>query len=166
VAPPLWARRAVVPGVITLTQPKVRQAKIRGSQKGFQWVILGLHRAPGVLKGVQRGIILHKRTLELSALCGTHTSATTLAARPRGWLRWTSGQPGPLTRGIGQRVGWQPTPPSRRGGVASEQIGLQGGLAGGISHLRHRVDAAESMLAAGEGGQNSSSLRGYTTVAV
>ena len=44
------------PGVITLTQPKVPEAKIRGSQKGFQWVILGLESVPpGVLKGAQRG---------------------------------------------------------------------------------------------------------------
>jgi hypothetical protein len=41
-------------GVITLTQPKVPEAKIRGSQKGFQWVILGVEIVPGVLKGVQR----------------------------------------------------------------------------------------------------------------
>jgi hypothetical protein len=39
----------------TPTQPKVPEAKIRGSQEGFQWVILGLERVPGVLKGVQRG---------------------------------------------------------------------------------------------------------------
>jgi hypothetical protein len=43
------------PGVITLTQPKVLEAKIRGSKKGFQWVILGLERTLGFLKGVQRG---------------------------------------------------------------------------------------------------------------
>jgi hypothetical protein len=36
-------------------EPKVPadpEAKIRGSQKGFQWVVLGLERVPGVLKGV------------------------------------------------------------------------------------------------------------------
>ncbi len=43
------------PGVITLAQPKILEAKIRGSQKGFQWVILGLERAQGVRKRVQRG---------------------------------------------------------------------------------------------------------------
>jgi hypothetical protein len=43
------------PGVITLTQPKVPEAEIRGPQKGFQWVILGVERAPGVFKGVPRG---------------------------------------------------------------------------------------------------------------
>ena len=43
------------PGVITPGQPKVPEAKIRGSQKVFQWVILGLERVPRVLKGVQRG---------------------------------------------------------------------------------------------------------------
>ena len=45
----------MLPGVITLTQPNVPEAKVRGSQKGFQWVILGLETVPGVLKGVQRG---------------------------------------------------------------------------------------------------------------
>ena len=42
-------------GVITPTQPKVPAAEIRGSQKGSQWVILGLERVPEVLKGVPRG---------------------------------------------------------------------------------------------------------------
>ena len=41
--------------MITLTQPKVPEAKIRGSQKAFQWVILGLGRVPGVIKGARRG---------------------------------------------------------------------------------------------------------------
>ena len=43
------------PGVTTLTQPKVPEAKIRGSQEDFQWVILGLERVSRVLKWVQRG---------------------------------------------------------------------------------------------------------------
>ena len=34
------------PGVTTLTQPKVPEAKIRQSQKGFQWIILSLERVP------------------------------------------------------------------------------------------------------------------------
>ena len=43
------------PGVITLTQPKIPEAKIRGAQKGFQWVILvsrGLKRSGRGCKGV------------------------------------------------------------------------------------------------------------------
>jgi hypothetical protein len=36
--------------------------------KGFQWVILGLERVPGVLKGVQRGPTRPPGPLELSAL--------------------------------------------------------------------------------------------------
>ena len=60
-----------MPGVITLTQPKVLEAKIRGSQKGFQWVILGLERALGVLKAVQRGPMGPPGPLELSALRST-----------------------------------------------------------------------------------------------
>jgi hypothetical protein len=61
-------------GVITLTQPKVPEAKIRGSQKGFQWVMLGLEMVSGVLKGVQRsskgshGTLGPPGPLELSAL--------------------------------------------------------------------------------------------------
>ena len=47
---------------------KVPEAKIRGSQKGFQWVILGLERVPGVLKGVQRDPLGPLGPLELSAL--------------------------------------------------------------------------------------------------
>ena len=37
--------RRPAPGVITPSQPKVLEAKVRGSQKGFQWVIPGLERA-------------------------------------------------------------------------------------------------------------------------
>jgi hypothetical protein len=55
------------PGVITLTQPKVPEAKIRGSQKGVQWVILGIERVPGVLKSVQKGPMGPPRPRELSA---------------------------------------------------------------------------------------------------
>jgi hypothetical protein len=54
---------------MTLTQPKVPGAKIRVSQRGFQWVILGLERVPGVLKGVQRPP--PPGPLELSALGDT-----------------------------------------------------------------------------------------------
>jgi hypothetical protein len=43
----------LMPGVITLTQPKVPAAKIRGSQKGFQCVILGLERVQGSSTGCQ-----------------------------------------------------------------------------------------------------------------
>ena len=60
-----------VPGVITLTQPKVPEAKIRGSQKGFQWVILGLKRVSGVLKGARRGPMGPPGPPELSALSTT-----------------------------------------------------------------------------------------------
>ena len=52
-----------------LTQPEAPEAKIRGSQKGLQWIILGLERVTGVLKGVQRG------TLEVSALYFNHTQS-------------------------------------------------------------------------------------------
>jgi hypothetical protein len=56
------------PGVITLTQPKIPEAKIRGSQKGFQWVILGLESAQGVRKRVQRGPVRPLGPPELAAL--------------------------------------------------------------------------------------------------
>ena len=42
-------------GVTTLTQPKVPEAKIRGSQKRIQWVMRGLARVPGVLNGCSNG---------------------------------------------------------------------------------------------------------------
>jgi hypothetical protein len=57
-------------GVITTTQPKVPHAKIRGSQTGFQWVIRGLERVTGVLKGAQRGPMGPPGPLALSALGG------------------------------------------------------------------------------------------------
>jgi hypothetical protein len=59
--------------VITLTQPKVPEAEIRESQKGFQWVILGLERTTGVLTGVQRGPMGSPGLLELSALSSTQS---------------------------------------------------------------------------------------------
>ena len=52
---PNAAKVALRPGVITPPQPKVPEAKIRGSQTGFQCVTLDLERVPGVPKGVQRG---------------------------------------------------------------------------------------------------------------
>ena len=58
-------------GVRTLTQPTAPEAKITGSPKGFQWVVLGLERAPGVLKGVQRGPVGPPGPLGLSALLPT-----------------------------------------------------------------------------------------------
>ena len=58
------------PGVITPTQPKLPEAKIRGSQEGLQWDILGLERVPGVIKGVRRGPMGPPGPLELSALLG------------------------------------------------------------------------------------------------
>jgi hypothetical protein len=61
-----WPRR-----VITLTQPKVpTEAKIRGSQKDFQWqsVVLGLERVPRVIQGVQRGPMGPPRPLQLSPI--------------------------------------------------------------------------------------------------
>ena len=61
--------------MIARTQPEVPGAKIRGSQKGFQWVILGLDRVPRVPKGVRRGPMGPPGPLELSAL------ADALAAR-------------------------------------------------------------------------------------
>ena len=70
----------LTPGVITLTQPKVPEAKIRGSQKGFQWVILGLERVPAVLKGVQRGPMGPPGPLELSALDVGHSALFELYA--------------------------------------------------------------------------------------
>jgi hypothetical protein len=51
-------------GVIVLIQPKAPEAKIRGSQKGFQRVVLGLER----VLGVQRGPVGPAGPLELSAL--------------------------------------------------------------------------------------------------
>ena len=62
------ATAAGMPGMITLTQPKVPEAKIRGSQQGFQWVILGLERVQGVLDGVPRGPAGPPRPLGLAAL--------------------------------------------------------------------------------------------------
>ena len=53
--PPPNVFRSVVPGVITPTQPKVPEAKARGSLEGFQWVMLGLERVQRVLDGVPRG---------------------------------------------------------------------------------------------------------------
>ena len=70
------------PGVITLTRPKVPEAKIRGSQKGFQWVILGLKRVSGVLKGVRRGPMGPPGPLELSALSTTRASRMLRAPFP------------------------------------------------------------------------------------
>jgi hypothetical protein len=55
-------------GVITLTQPEVPEATIRGSPEGFQRVILGPERVLGVLKGVQRGPTGPPGPLELAAL--------------------------------------------------------------------------------------------------
>ena len=72
----LTARVALRPGVITLTQPKVPEAKIRGPQKGFQWVILGLKKVSGFLEGVRRGSVGPPGPPELAAL------ASTLAACP------------------------------------------------------------------------------------
>jgi hypothetical protein len=48
--------------VITRTQPKVPEAKVRGSQEGFQCVLVSSERVPEVRKGVPRG------RLELAAL--------------------------------------------------------------------------------------------------
>jgi hypothetical protein len=71
-------------GVITPTQPKVPEAKNRGSQKGSQWVRLGLERAQGVLKGVQKGRMGPPVPLELSALpCGVYLPRGSAARRLR-----------------------------------------------------------------------------------
>ena len=56
--------------MIALTQPKVPGARIRGCQKGFQWVILGLERVPGVLKGVRGGPMGPPGPLELAHHAG------------------------------------------------------------------------------------------------
>ena len=63
-----WICSGWRPGVITCTQPEVPEAKIRGTQKGFQWVILGLERAQGVRKGVRRGPVGPPGPPELAAL--------------------------------------------------------------------------------------------------
>ena len=72
----LLLKEEETPGVITPTQPEVPGAKIRGSQKGFQvffqWVILGLDRVPGVLKGVPRGPVGPPGPPELAALGDAH----------------------------------------------------------------------------------------------
>ena len=47
--------REVEPGVITLTQPKVPEAKVRGSPEGSQCVLVSPERVPGVRKRVPRG---------------------------------------------------------------------------------------------------------------
>ena len=60
---------------ITKAQAKEAMAafidSITGSLKGFQWVVLGLERAPGVIKGVQRGPMGPPGSLGLSALLPT-----------------------------------------------------------------------------------------------
>jgi hypothetical protein len=53
--PPYDAESAYLPGVITPTQPKVPEAKVRGSQVDFQSVLVILKRVPGVQKGVAKG---------------------------------------------------------------------------------------------------------------
>ena len=44
------------PGAISPTQPKVAEAKVRGSPEGFQRVLVSPESAPGVRKGVSRGL--------------------------------------------------------------------------------------------------------------
>ena len=50
------------------TQPKVPDAKVRGSQEGFQCVLVSLERVPGVRKDVRRG---HVERVPGVASCGT-----------------------------------------------------------------------------------------------
>jgi hypothetical protein len=80
------------PGVITLTQPKIPEAKIRGSQKGFQWVILGLERAEGVRKRVQRGLVGPMRPPKLAALpfcfCSARVAPRRGGCSRRGAIAW------------------------------------------------------------------------------
>ena len=44
------------PGVIAPTQPKVPEAKVRGSQEGFYWILVSASGEEGVTKG--RGGVL------------------------------------------------------------------------------------------------------------
>ena len=59
------------PGVIAPTQPKVPEAKVRGSQEGFRCVLVSPERAPGVRKGVRRGPVGPPGPPELAALIVT-----------------------------------------------------------------------------------------------
>jgi hypothetical protein len=63
-APPHVLR---VPGVITHIQPNIPEAKVRGSQEGFQCTLVSQERVPGVRKGVRRGPVGPPGPLELAA---------------------------------------------------------------------------------------------------
>jgi hypothetical protein len=70
----------------------VPEAKIRGSQKGFQWVILRLERVQRVRKGVRRGPVGPPGPLELAAL-------------KQDWktMKPCLGEIGPLSQGVQAR---------------------------------------------------------------
>ena len=46
------------------TQPKVPEAKVRGSQESFQWGLVSLERVPGVREGARGGPLASPRPLE------------------------------------------------------------------------------------------------------
>ena len=52
--------------MITRTQPKVPEAKVRGSQEGFQCVLVSPERVPGVRKGCPMQPAWEKQALYLS----------------------------------------------------------------------------------------------------
>jgi hypothetical protein len=60
--------------VVTCTQPKVPEAKVRRSEESFQWGLVSLERVPEVWKGVQRGPAGHLGPPEL--LCWKRVMST------------------------------------------------------------------------------------------
>ena len=70
--------------MITPIQPKVPEAKVRGSQEGVQCVLVSPERVPGVRKGVPRGPVGPPGPPELAALLPPRQVASAAKYAERG----------------------------------------------------------------------------------
>jgi hypothetical protein len=78
--------------VMTPTQPKVPEAKFKGSQEGFQCVLVSPERLPGVRQGVRRGPV-PPGPLELAARVPTRAASSGVSGRHRRQTRMPAAAP-------------------------------------------------------------------------